>query len=66
MPTVIEQLRATLGADAVLTGRDVTARAASWIDPSPLQAAAIVRPRTTEQVAAALRICHGAEQPVIR
>jgi FAD/FMN-containing dehydrogenase len=65
MPTVVEQLRAALGADAVLIGRDVAARASSWIDPSPLQAAAIVRPRTTEQVAVALRICHAAGQPVI-
>ena len=65
MPTVVEQLRAALGADAVLVGRDVAARAASWIDPSPLEAAALVRPRTTEQVAAALRICNAAGQGVI-
>ena len=65
MTTVVEQLRAALGADAVLVGRDISARAASWIDPSPLQAAALVRPRTTEQVAAALRICHAAGQAVI-
>ncbi len=65
MPTLVEQLRAALGTDTVLTGGEVAARAASWIDPSPLQAAAIVRPRTTEQVAAALRICHAGDQPVI-
>jgi FAD/FMN-containing dehydrogenase len=62
---LIAGLRAAVGADAVLTGGDVTARAASWIDPAPLQAAAIVRPRTTEQMAAALRVCHDAGQPVI-
>jgi FAD/FMN-containing dehydrogenase len=62
---VIRALRAELGHDAVLTGPDVAARAASWIDPSPLRAAAIVRPRSTEQVAAALRICHAAGQPLI-
>jgi FAD/FMN-containing dehydrogenase len=62
---VIAGLRAALGPDAVLTGRDVSARAASWIDPSPLAAAALIRPRTTEQVAAALRICHAAGHPVI-
>ncbi len=65
MTDVIDQLRAALGTDAVLTGQAVAARAASWIDPSPLQAAAIVRPRTTEQVAMALRICHAEVQPVI-
>jgi FAD/FMN-containing dehydrogenase len=62
---VINQLRAALGTDAVLTGEAVSGRAASWIDPSPLQAAAIVRPRSTEQVSAALRICHAAGQPII-
>ncbi len=56
MPTVVEQLRAALGADVVLVGRDVSARAASWIDPSPLEAAALVRPRTTEQVVAIVRL----------
>jgi FAD/FMN-containing dehydrogenase len=54
-----------LGPDDVLTGDAARARAASWIDPTPREAAAILRPRTTEQVAAALRLCHAAGQPLI-
>lgn len=63
--TLIDQLRGVLGADGVLTGPDVSQRAASWIDSASLQAAAILRPRTTAEVAAALALCHAAGQPVV-
>jgi FAD/FMN-containing dehydrogenase len=62
---LLEQLLALLGPGGVLTGPGVAQRAASWIDPSPLQAAAVLRPRATEEVAAALRICHAAGRPMI-
>jgi FAD/FMN-containing dehydrogenase len=62
---IISDLRALLGDEAVLTGAAVSGRATSWIDPSPLQARAVVRPRNTAQVAAVLRLCHAARQPVV-
>lgn len=62
---MLDELRKVLGETGVLVGADVSRRAASWIDPSPLQAAAILRPAATEQAAAALRICHAAGRPVI-
>jgi len=65
MSVLLDQLRAALGKDGVLTGAAVAGRAASWIDPAPLQAAAILRPRSTAEVAAVLAICHAAGQPVI-
>lgn len=65
MPTIIEDIRAALGDDAVLVGDAVGARATSWIDPAPLQAKAIVRPRTTEDVAIVLRLCQRAGQSVV-
>ena len=54
-----------LGNDGVLAAGDVAHRQSSWIDPAPLQALALLRPRTTAEVAAALAICHAARQPVI-
>jgi FAD/FMN-containing dehydrogenase len=62
---IIDELRALLGADGVLIGDAVHARATSWIDPAPLEALALVRPRTTTAVAAVLRLCHAARQPVV-
>ena len=65
MDTLVEKLLALLGADGVLTGAAVLERATSWIDPAPLQARVLVRPRTTEEVAAVLRLCHAARQPIV-
>ena len=65
MHDLLPALVAIVGAAHVLTGADVAARATSWIDPSPLQALALVRPRTTAEVAAVLALCHAARQPVI-
>ena len=65
MDTLVEKLLALLGADGVLTGAAVLERATSWIDPAPLQARVLVRPRTTAEVAAVLRLCHAARQPIV-
>ena len=54
-----------LGGDGVLAAGAVAQRQSSWIDPAPLQALALLRPRTTAEVAAAMAICHAARQPVI-
>jgi FAD/FMN-containing dehydrogenase len=62
---IIDELLALLGTDGVLTGAAVLERATSWNDPAPLAALALVRPRTTDEVAAMLRLCHAARQPVV-
>lgn len=66
MSDVVETLRATLGADSVLSGDDIPARHgadASGLDPTlPL---AVILPRSTEEVSAAIRICHAHRQPVV-
>ncbi len=62
---LLDALSAALGAEGVLTGAAVRERAASWIDPTPLEALAVVRPRTTTEVATVLRLCHAARQPVV-
>ncbi|MCG8608371.1 FAD-binding oxidoreductase [bacterium] len=66
MSDIITKLTPLLDRDAILTGDDVTSRSANnWGRPSSVEAKAIIRPRTTEEVSAVLRICNQAEQPVI-
>ncbi len=64
MDTLIRQFQALLGDNGVLTGADVSSREAAW-GAGPCEAAAILRPRNTAEVAEILKICHGAGQPVV-
>lgn len=62
----LEQLRQALGDAAVVTGADISQRHYSdWTGHAPACPAALLLPRTTEQVASALRICNDAEQAVV-
>lgn len=62
----LEQLRLALGDGAVVTGADISRRHYSdWTGHAPACPAALLLPRTTEQVASALRICSNAQQPVV-
>jgi FAD/FMN-containing dehydrogenase len=54
-----------VGSEGVITGDDVRARFVSWVDQSPCQALAIVRPANTEQVSRVLAACNAAGQPVV-
>jgi FAD/FMN-containing dehydrogenase len=65
MSSILESLRAVLGADAVLGPEQIAERASSYWDPKPMRAAAMVRPRSTAEVAAALKICHEHGQAVV-
>jgi FAD/FMN-containing dehydrogenase len=59
------RLRALLPAGAVLEGAELEGRAEDWLHQRPLQARLLVRPASTAEVAAVLRHCHAAGQPVI-
>jgi FAD/FMN-containing dehydrogenase len=64
--TAVEELLATLGPDLMRTGADIPERQsadAAGIAPQP--PLALVLPRTTEDVATALRICHAHGQAVV-
>jgi FAD/FMN-containing dehydrogenase len=62
---LINLLRAELGDEGVLTGAAVSGRAAGIWRNDNIVAAAIVRPATTDQVAAVLRACNDAGQSVV-
>jgi len=65
MSEIVERLRERLDPDAVLTGEAVGGRARHVWDPTPLEALAIVRPRSTEEVSVVLALCNEAGQPVV-
>lgn len=65
MADLYADLVAIVGEKGVLTGDDVSARPASWIRPHPCQAKMIVRPASTAEVSAVMRLCHAAGQPVV-
>jgi len=63
---MINKLRAQLGPDKVLTDQDVHERYAHiWTMDQPLQAKAVILPRTTADVSTALKICHAHQQAVV-
>ena len=64
--STLAALRDALGADAVRVGEQIGERSMTdWTRHEPTRAAALLLPRTTEQVAQALAICHAAHQPVV-
>ena len=65
MTMLIDALRDELGDTAVLTGGDVSARAVGWANPESRIARAILRPATTVEVAAAVRLCAEAGQSIV-
>jgi FAD/FMN-containing dehydrogenase len=66
LASTLDALRAALGADSVRTGEQIGERAMTdWTRHDPTRPAALLLPRTTEEVARALAICHAAHQPVV-
>ena len=60
------RLSSSLPADRVQSGESAGARYhCDWTRRSPCMPRAVIKPRTTAEVAAALRACHGAYQPVV-
>ena len=65
MKELVTALRGLLDEKGVLTGDAVTERMIHVWYPRPIEALCIVRPRTTEEVSAILRLCHEHGQTVI-
>jgi FAD/FMN-containing dehydrogenase len=61
---IIDELRQLLDDDGLLQGAAVSSRAVGIWDSTGIEAAAIVRPRCTEEVAAVLRACNERRQTV--
>ncbi|KAA0013601.1 FAD-binding oxidoreductase [Billgrantia pellis] len=61
----LEEIAAIVGAGNVLTGADVAQRRVDWMTGASCRAGAIVRPGSTDELAAVMRLCHLAGQPVV-
>ena len=62
---LLNELRVIVGDGGVLTGEDLTTRAADWLGLSTCQAKAVIRPRSTAELSAVMQRCHAVRQPVI-
>ena len=65
MSNIISALRAALGDAQVLDSKAAAERRTSYWNPGPMQALALVRPRSTAEVSTVLRLCHEHDQPVV-
>lgn len=62
----VKDLQQALGAEVVLVGDAVEARYhTDWSGTPPMAPWALVRPRSTEEVSTALRLCHAHRVPVV-
>ena len=61
----LARLRDVIGAEAVIAGSEVSRRAQGWSSPDPCRALAVLRPRSTSEVAAVMRLCAEVGQPVV-
>ena len=65
MSDLLEAIHGIVGKGGVLTGTDVSSRASGIWRPQGIEAQAIVRPRSTEQVSRILALCNAAGQSVV-
>ena len=65
MSELLRTLGEVVGNGGVLTGTDVSSRASGIWRPQGIEAQAIVRPRSTEEVSRILAICNAAGQSVV-
>ena len=62
---IVEQLTAVVGDGSVVDARALRERATSYWDSSPTEAQCLLRPESTEQLSALMRICHDNNQSVV-
>ncbi len=65
MENLLSKIREICGEAGVITGDDLEARAGDWLGQTKCGAAAIIRPRSTEELSQIMRLCHDEGQPVI-
>ena len=62
---VVASLQDALGAENVLTGRELLRRPSPWETHQPCNACALALPGSTDEIAAVLRLCNAAGQTVV-
>lgn len=62
---LLDEIRAVVGDNGVIAGDDLATRPGDWLGLSRCGAQAIIRPRSTAELSAVMRLCHAARQSVI-
>ena len=65
MTQLLDQIAAITGPQGLITGPDVQERAADFMGFTRCQAKAIVRPASTAELSAVMKLCHAAGQTVV-
>lgn len=65
MTNLLDQIAGVVGTQGLLTGEDVSGRAADFMGMTRVQAKAIVRPASTAELSAVMKLCHAAGQSVV-
>lgn len=65
MTALLDQIAAVVGPKGLLTGADVAIRPADWMGLATCQALAVVRPASTQELSAVMKLCHAAGQAVV-
>jgi len=65
MTDIIKELQTIVGTTHVIGTKEVAERAKHFWDPSPMQALALVRPKSTEEVSQVLKACNTCGQSVV-
>lgn len=62
---LLAHIRAIVGDAGLITGDDVASRPADWLGRSKVEAKAIVRPSSTQELSAVMKLCHAARQTIV-
>jgi len=62
---LLQQIESVVGAAGILTGKALAGRSAGVWSDGELKAMALVRPATTAEVSAVMKLCHAAGQSVV-
>jgi len=65
MSDLLSRIAAVVGPQGLLTGDDVSGRAADFLGITHVQARAIVRPASTAELSEVMKLCHAAGQVVV-
>ena len=65
MADIVSELRQQVGVETILDTASISMRARNYWDSTPLEALALARPRTTDEVSRILSVCHAHGQTVV-